>query len=597
MRIVAISHMRRAACRGALVLPLFGASDARPYGFLVAGLSAGLDLDENYRGFLDQVATQIATHVAQELAAAAEAENARVASALRRSEEVHRGDLRRLFEKVPVAMALLRGPEHVFELSNDAYSALAAHRTLIGQSVRQSFPELAESFHELLDRVYEKGEAVSAREVSVRLEPPEAPPKDAVVTFTYAPIRDLDGAPNGIVVAAFDVTETVLARKQLENVTEQLQFADRRKDEFLAMLGHELRNPLAPIVTATELMRLHGDHHARERHVIERQVAHLSRLVEDLLDVARIARGHVELKRVAVELSEIVTHAVELASPLIVERAHRLSVNVPSQGLCVDGDPVRLAQVIGNILTNAAKYTSDRGHLEVRAVRERGDVVLTVDDDGPGISAELLPRVFDLFVQGKRALDRPEGGLGLGLALVKNLVALHGGSVSARNRTKGGSEFCVRLPALDSAAPLPVVSVAARSVIAVGTGKSVSRRVLVVDDNRDAAELAAELLSSSGHEVVVAYDAAEALSALDSFRAEVALLDIGLPIMDGLELARRIRQRAGGEAIRLVAVTGYGGTNDREATRAAGFDAHLTKPVSTSDILGTVAEPSGREAR
>ena len=572
----------------AMVLPLVGADDARPRGFLVAGISAGLHLDDHYRSFLDQIARQIAARVTQSLAAAAEAANARVTSALRRSEEIRRDDLRRLFEKVPVAMALLRGPEHVYELANDAYSALSANRRLIGQSVRQCFPELPESFHEILDRVYDTGEAVSASEVAIRLEPPGEPPKDLIVTFTYAPFRNHDGAPDGIVLAGFDVTEAGLARKQLEELTEQLRLADRRKDEFLAMLGHELRNPLAPIATATALMRLHGDHHAKERHVIERQVAHLSRLVEDLLDVARIARGQIELKRVPVEISEIVTRAVELASPLVAERAHRLSVDVPSHGLRVDGDAVRLAQVFCNLLTNAAKYTASGGHLEVRAARAGGEVVLTVGDDGPGITAELMPRLFDLFVQGTRSLDRPEGGLGLGLALVKNLVALHGGSVAARNRTRGGSEFSVRLPALDSAPPPRLPAAAARTP----APKTITpRRVLVVDDNRDAADLASELLSNVGHEVVVAYDGAEALAALDAFAADVALLDIGLPIMNGLELARRIRERAGGKAMRLVAITGYGQAHDREATRAAGFDAHLTKPVSAADILASVAKP------
>ena len=583
--------------KSALVLPLLGVGDARPRGFLVAGLSAGLHLDEGYRDFLHQVARHIAAAVTQSLAVAAADENARVTAALRRGEEVRNDDLRRLFENVPVAMALLRGPDHVYELTNEAYSALSAQRALIGRSVRQAFPEVAESFHELLDHVYRTGEASSAREVSVRLEPPEAPPKDAVVSFTYAPFRDVEGASAGIVVAGFDVTETVDARHQLEELAERLRLADRQKDEFLAMLGHELRNPLAPIATATELMRLHGDHHARERQVIERQVAHLSRLVEDLLDVARIARGQVELKRVAVEISALVTHAVELASPLVAARAHRLSVDVPSHGLCVDGDASRLAQVIGNLLNNAAKYTADGGQLEIRAVLKGGDVVLSVRDNGPGISAELLPRVFDLFVQGKRALDRPEGGLGLGLAIVKNLVALHGGSVSVRNRTRGGSEFSVHLPALDSASPVaPVAPVAVRAVPGMKRAASVPRRVLVVDDNRDACELAAELLRLSGHEVVVAHDGAQALQALDSFPADVALLDIGLPIMNGLELARRIREGVRGKEIRLVAVTGYGQAHDREATRAAGFDAHLTKPVSGAEILASVAAPGERDA-
>ena len=263
------------------------------------------------------------------------------------------------------------------------------------------------------------------------------------------------------------------------------------------------------------------------------------------------------------------------------KRAHRFSVEVPREGLVVDGDPVRLAQVVANLLTNAAKYTPPKGCIEIRAARDGGEVTITVADDGPGVTPELLPLIFDLFVQGKRTTDRAEGGLGLGLALVKNLVALHGGSVSAKNRPTTGSEFSVRLPALDAAAR----SKAPPRVDQTVATTQVPRRILVVDDNVDTADLLSEVLRAIGHEVVIAHDGAQALEALRAFDAQVCLLDIGLPVMDGFELARRIRERRQAGVLRLVAVTGYGQEHDREVSRPAGFDRHLTKPVDLPELI------------
>jgi CheY-like chemotaxis protein len=364
--------------------------------------------------------------------------------------------------------------------------------------------------------------------------------------------------------------------------------AGRARDEFLAMLGHELRNPLAPISTATTLMRMNGDHHPRERQIIERQVAHLSRLVDDLLDVARIARGKIHLERAPVELAEVVAKAIETASPLLEQRMHQLSVNVPRKGLLVDGDPVRLAQVVGNLLSNAARYTQPAGRIGIDAARSGALLTLTVVDNGPGISEELLPRIFDLFVQGHRRIDRAEGGLGLGLALVKNLVALHGGSVSARNVPGGGSEFSISLPALDldAARSLQARTAEAQPI----SSASVRRRILVVDDNEDAADLLSDFLRGVGHEVVIAHDGPQALEALRSFPAEIGLLDLGLPGMDGFELARRIREQQGSSVRHLVALTGYGQEHDREASRSAGFDRHLTKPIDLDHLAAIIEE-------
>ena len=415
------------------------------------------------------------------------------------------------------------------------------------------------------------------------------------VWYNAFTVRD----PDGHAIALATVTRDIRAQKALEaertamlereqSLRREAEAAGRARDEFLAMLGHELRNPLAPISTATQLMKLRGDHHERERLVIERQVAHLSRLVDDLLDVARIARGRIDLQRERVEVSEVASKAIEMASPLLEQRAQRFTVKVPRAGLRVDGDPVRLAQVIGNLLTNAAKYTPPHGNIELSAVREGAEVVICVRDDGPGIQPDLLPRIFELFVQGQRTIDRAEGGLGLGLSLVKNLVALHGGSVAVKNRKPSGSEFSVRLPALDSSAP------ERKPAVSSGLGATrTPRRVLLVDDNEDAAELLSEVLRSIGHEVVVAHDGPQALEALRSFPAEVGLLDIGLPVMDGYELARRIRERKGGEPPRLIAVTGYGQEHDREGTRLAGFARHLTKPVDLDELIAAIEGVAG----
>jgi len=375
--------------------------------------------------------------------------------------------------------------------------------------------------------------------------------------------------------------ELLVERKRLAEVLAQAQAASRAKDEFLAMLSHELRNPLSPIVTALDMMALGGaGPFAKERAVLERQVRHLRQLVDDLLDVARVSRGKIVLRRRVVPLAEVVERAVELASPLFEERGHALEVEVPG-ALLVEADERRLAQAVSNLLTNAAKYTEPRGHVVVRAWREDGSIRLAVKDDGAGIQAELLPRVFELFVQGSRQTDRAPGGLGLGLAIVRSFVELHGGSVHAESPGLGnGSTFTIVLPAAQGSA------VAATPVRLEPRAAPAERmQVLVVDDNRDAADLAAEVLSDLG-EVRVAYDGPGALEVLRSFTPDVALVDIGLPVMDGHELARRIRERS--PDTRLVAVTGYGQESDRRRSAEAGFSVHLVKPVDVDTLRAVV---------
>jgi signal transduction histidine kinase len=382
----------------------------------------------------------------------------------------------------------------------------------------------------------------------------------------------------------------LLHRKGLEEALrcsrEQAEAASRAKDEFLAMLGHELRNPLSPILTALELMKLRGDGGlSREQEVIERQTRHLTRLVDDLLDVSRVTRGVLDLRRQRVDLRDVLAKATEIASPLLEMRRHHFDVHAPARGvLLLEADEARLAQVIANLLTNAAKYTPPEGHIFLAARREGGEIVVEVRDDGNGIAPELLPRVFDLFVQGRQPVDRGNGGLGIGLALVRSLVQLHGGSVSARSPgLDKGSVFTVRLPAAQKVEP------AAQSGRRSQVRRSSSRRrLLLVDDNEDALEMLGELLRAAGHEVSTATDGPAALAAASAFRPDVAVLDIGLPAMDGYELATRLRAQADGAPPVLVALSGYGQDGDRARSEAAGFAAHLVKPLDVEQLLFTI---------
>jgi signal transduction histidine kinase/ActR/RegA family two-component response regulator len=371
--------------------------------------------------------------------------------------------------------------------------------------------------------------------------------------------------------------------------------ASRAKDEFLAMLGHELRNPLSPIVTALHIIRQrHPTDISHELTVLDRQVAHLSRLVDDLLDVSRIAQGKVEVKHDQLSLEAVVARSVEMASPLFEQRRHELTVSV-DPSLYVLGDLVRLSQVFANLLTNAAKYTQPGGHVSLRATREGDEAVVRVRDDGVGIAPEMLPRVFDLFVQEKQTIERSSGGLGLGLAIVRNLVALHGGRVAASSGGPGqGSEFVVRLDALRS-----VVKASADGAATRATPRlvAVQRRILVVDDNEDAAELLAFTLQASGYATRVAQDGLDALGIADEFQPDLAVLDIGLPVMDGYELAKRLKSNPALEGLSLIALTGYGQQEDVRRALAAGFDEHLVKPVDLDRLHATVQRLLRRSER
>ncbi|QSQ20051.1 response regulator [Pyxidicoccus parkwayensis] len=358
--------------------------------------------------------------------------------------------------------------------------------------------------------------------------------------------------------------------------------ATQAKDAFLAMLGHELRNPLAPIVSSLELLRLRGLAQTPEHDVIRRQLSHVVRLVDDLLDLARIVRGQMSLHRAPLELSTVVARAVESVTPLVEQRQHRLDVAVPAEGLPVLGDADRLTQVVTNLLTNAAKYTPPGGRLQVRAQSRADEVVLTVTDDGEGIPPELAERIFAPFVQGPRSVDRNVGGLGIGLALVHSVVTAHGGRVAVHSDGPGqGSTFTVELPR--HTAPLEPAS--APPPPPRPAAKPVPLRVLVVDDNVDAAEALTDLLEMSGYSVAMAHDHRQALQRLDVFTPDVAILDIGLPEVDGYGLAMLIRERLGDASPTFAALTGYGQHEDRARSAAAGFHRHFVKPVELADLV------------
>lgn len=405
------------------------------------------------------------------------------------------------------------------------------------------------------------------------------------ISAVYTPTFDSAGATDGWVAVIIDID----ARKRVEQA---LKEADRRKDEFLAMLAHELRNPLAPVRNALHIMRMPGvdaDTVRLARDLMDRQTSHLVRMVDDLLDVSRIMRNRVELRKERLDLASVFTAAVETARPLIDAQGHQLSVSLPPRPILLEGDPVRLSQVVSNLLVNAAKYSDGPGRISLTGEADGAEAVIRVRDTGVGIDAQLLPHVFDLFTQADRSLARSRGGLGIGLTVVKHLVELHGGSVRAASRGIGeGSEFTVRLPALpSSSSPTRPSGEEARPA-------APSRRVLVVDDNLDAAESTAMLLRMLGHEVETAHDGPAALGAVGAFRPDVVLLDIGLPGMSGYDVARALRSRGEHERLVLVAVTGYGQPEDRRSSRDAGFDHHLVKPVAAISLQALFASlPNG----
>ncbi len=380
--------------------------------------------------------------------------------------------------------------------------------------------------------------------------------------------------------------------KENSRLYEELRRIDRLKDEFLAMLAHELRNPLAPIRNALHLLRLEPrglpPPVSDNLGIIERQVGHLVRLVDDLLDVSRISEGKIQLQKEPTDLAAVVTRALESSGPLIAARRHSSTVKLPQEPLPVTGDPVRLVQVLSNLLNNAAKYTPEGGRIDLLVEREGETAVLRVRDNGMGIPREMLPRLFNPFEQSERTLDRAEGGLGIGLTLVKRLTEMHGGTVEARSEGPGkGSEFVVRLP-LDQQAAVGLPAPQKKTATGPAAGR---KRVLVVDDNPDSTKTLTQLIEVLGHEVRNASDGPGALARAEAFSPEIVILDIGLPGMDGYEVCRQLRAMpAAGKSV-IIALTGYGSPEDREESEKAGFDAHLVKPVDLEELKHLLAQP------
>jgi signal transduction histidine kinase/CheY-like chemotaxis protein len=567
--------------RAALLLPLDGAPGGPPIGVIAVGVSRRLHFDDRYRRFIEQVARHVAAGLQR-----AEAS---------RASERQRQYLDELFRQAPAGIAVLDGPEHVFELANPAYHAFIGHRDIVGKRLVDALPELRDQpFPALMDDVYRTGIAHVGSETPAQLRRgPDGHAEEVFFNFVYQPLRDALGLTSGILIFCYEVTEQVNARRNVEHLADELRAEHRRKDDFLAMLAHELRNPLAPVSAAAEVLRLGHANDPRLRRtseIVTRQVRHMATLIDDLLDASRVTRGLVTLEKGCEDLRDMIAAAVEQAAPLVEGRRHRLTVSVGDEMACVVGDRKRLVQAVANLLDNAAKYTPEGG--DIGLVLELGteDIVVHVRDNGVGVPPDMRERIFDLFVQGQRSADRAQGGLGIGLALARRLVELHGGSLACVDTPSGlGSEFRMRLPrAGASAGPCRTLEAAARREESAAGGKP---SILIVDDNEDAARMLAMLLEDGGYEVMTESDPVIALERAQETRPDVFLLDIGLPRMDGHELARRLRATDAGRGATLVALTGYGQATEREKAARAGFDHYMVKPpdpVALRELLRAV---------
>lgn len=405
-----------------------------------------------------------------------------------------------------------------------------------------------------------------------------------------APMRDGSGATVGVVLVFRDVTE----RKRAE---ESLREADQRKDEFLALLAHELRNPLAPLRNGLEIIRLasaDANVVTQARAMMERQLGHMVRLVDDLLDVSRISRNKIELRRSRILLADVVSSAVETARPAIEAAGHEMIISLPPEPVHLDADLTRLAQVFSNLLTNSAKYTDPGGRIWFAAERRGGEVLVSVRDTGIGIPADALPHIFAMFSQVDRTIERSTGGLGIGLALVKGLVEMHGGAVTAESAGLGeGSTFTVRLPALESR----LERVSLERPESGSSANRPKRRILVVDDNRDSASSTAMMLELLGNEVCAVHDGVKAVEAAERFRPEVVLMDVGMPRLNGYEATRRIREQPWGRDMVIIALTGWGQESDKAQSQDAGCNGHLVKPINLSDLEKLLMELQGSGSR
>ncbi|MDB6085013.1 MAG: putative histidine kinase, hybrid [Gammaproteobacteria bacterium] len=488
-----------------------------------------------------------------------------------------------LIDRAPIGVAVI-DRQMRYVLANPQFRMMSGESQPVGRSLQDVFaPAVVAVLGPLIARVFDTGQPHHIEACSIPTD------EERWWNINLMPVHEAPDGVTSILVLTDDITERRSIEAQLHRSQEALQETDRRKDEFLATLAHELRNPLAPIRTAAQLLsspKLAPQQLHWAQSVIQRQVGHMALLLDDLLDIARITQGKLKLKIEHVKLTDIIDSAVEAARPLLDAKRHSFVVSLPAEEMMLKVDALRLSQVLSNLLTNAAKYTDPAGHIGLSVFVRDGALWLSVKDDGIGIAPESLHGIFEMFSQVDGASSRTEGGLGIGLALVHGLVDLHGGTVEAKSDGPGcGSEFTVRLPLTPSNPAQSLLSVhEAPSSAAAG------RRVMVVDDNKDAADSLAMLLEFAGHEVRVAYSGRAALSVAQTFRPDVALLDIGIPDVSGFEIARELRRLAWSADIRLIALTGWGRDDDRQRTKEAGFDHHLTKPVDFDVLEGVLSE-------
>jgi signal transduction histidine kinase/CheY-like chemotaxis protein len=508
--------------------------------------------------------------------------------------------LANVFRQAPAYMCALRGSDHVFEVVNQRFSELVGGRDVQGLPVATALSGAAvQGVLEILDGVYrdDRPYAGANQRVKMRFDRSGAA-RERFLDFVCVPLHGADGNVSGVLFHGVDQTARKRAEDELRDVASKLSEMDKRKSDFLATLAHELRNPLAPLRNGLQILRMasgNAELLARARDMMERQVTSLVRLVDDLLDVARISGGKIEVRRQRTSLQEVIARAVETSTPALDAQGHSLEIRVPPEPILVEVDPTRVAQILANLLGNAAKYTPSGGRVCIEARVEDGFAVAEVVDNGVGIPQDALATIFDMFSQVKDTLSMAQGGLGIGLSLSRKLAELHGGTVHASSDGAGqGSRFLLRLPLAGPESAATGFD-AAPSPGAVETMPARRLRVLVVDDNLDAGDSLATRLELSGHEARIARDGVSGLAVAREFDPDVAFLDIGMPGMNGYELAKAIRESGKCDGVTLVALTGWGTKRDVARSHSAGFDEHFTKPAQVDEVNTLIARLAAQD--